>query len=432
MLHPVAPALALVSLLAATPAPQQTSDPQPYVSLLDEADALAAAMQYAQAAALLEQGRLRYPDRNPEFVSALGPLYAPLGQHGKLLDAYAEGHRKGQFFGLHPQLAWLRPLRELPAFRAAVERDRALREHADATTPMRYEVLTPAGYAAGRKRPVVIVLHGGGSSIEREKGFWKAAILDRGFLVASIQSSRHFNSNTFVWPGRDAEARAGIRRLYGEIAAKYSIDADRVLIGGMSAGGMMALDVAFHDVLPIAGLIVNCPVVPPDFEPPMAARLARRGVRGAIITGERDFALGPVKAMAAELEKAGVRHTFTVVPGMDHVYPPDFRARLGAALDALLPVPPDPMSGRGSVASPGGPTITTTMIGGRADAELLWFRRPVLHGGSLRIAGTTKSDDVPATSDAPFSKYHGGNAWDTEDGFVARLDARSGRLEYAT
>jgi predicted esterase len=110
------------------------------------------------------------------------------------------------------------------------------------------------------------------------------------------------------------------------------VDTNRVLIGGMSAGGFMSLDVVVHNVLPVTGYVVNCPGVPSDFEPAMADQMRQRGVRGVILTGEKDFGLAPLKELVAVFTKAGVPHRFTVIPGMGHEVPDDFPARLAAAL----------------------------------------------------------------------------------------------------
>ena len=113
------------------------------------------------------------------------------------------------------------------------------------------------------------------------------------------------------------------------------VDTGKVLVGGMSAGGMMSLDVVFHNVIPVTGFVVNCPVVPADFEADMADRIRKRGVGGIVIAGEKDWGLSRQKEMIDAFAKAGVRHRLTVIPGMGHTIPDDFPARLDAALREL-------------------------------------------------------------------------------------------------
>ena len=288
-----------------------------------------------QAIASLERTRQAYPEKRDETDLAIARIYAQIGQPERSLEVLEDAHRAGVFFGLLPQMDWIQPLRYLRDFQPLLDRDVQLRLRADRSSSMRFEVVRPQGYSSAKVYPLFIVLHAGGDDMRNARRYWRSDGLGR-FLVVYVQSFRHLTSSSYTWIGGDLESRARLRRIFDEVATRYNVDPRRVLIGGMSAGGMMSLDVVFHDALPVTGFIVNCPVVPNDFNPAMADDLRRRGIRGVILTGDRDFSLDSQKAVVDALTRAGVPHRFTIIPGQGHMIPADFPARLDAALAELL------------------------------------------------------------------------------------------------
>ncbi len=328
LLHAVI--VALLTLPVAVSAASE--DAAEFWALINQADVLNAQQRNKEAAALLEGGLARFPGREAEIKKRLAYVYAQLADYRKSMEIWRNGHAKGLFYGLGPGMEMLKPFENNPDLQSILTRDRELREAATRQSEMRYEVVEPAGYSSNRKYPLFLVLHGGGGNIELEKLRWKSPGLDREYLVAYLQSFRFGGTKSFSWQSRDAETRARIRRIYEEITRKYAVDPSRVFIGGMSAGGMMSLDVVFHDVIPVAGFVVNCPVVPADFEAEMAEGVKKRGIRGVVITGSSDWGIERQKAMVEAFTKAGVTHRFTVIDGMGHNMPNDFGARFDAAI----------------------------------------------------------------------------------------------------
>jgi phospholipase/carboxylesterase len=53
-----------------------------------------------------------------------------------------------------------------------------------------------------------------------------------------------------------ASARDQVSRLLDQLAARFAIPADRLVLGGFSQGAMLSLDVALHRAAPPAGLIL--------------------------------------------------------------------------------------------------------------------------------------------------------------------------------
>ena len=86
------------------------------------------------------------------------------------------------------------------------------------------------------------------------------------------------------------EARDRVLGLLDELAARFAIAPDRLVLGGFSQGAMLALDVALHRAAPPAGLILmsGTLIAEPEWQPRMA-QLA--GVPVMISHGQHDVLL---------------------------------------------------------------------------------------------------------------------------------------------
>jgi acetyl esterase/lipase len=321
--------LPVVLLFIALPLLASAED---FWSEVRKADQLEDQNKLQEAVAAYEEIAKRFPERRAQVHSWIALDCVLLGQYEKAMELWRDGHAQGLFYGIAPARDPYNKMTGLAGFEAIAKRDVELRDAAAGAGQMRYEMAMPAGYSASRKYPLFIVLHGGGDSIDRAKTYWTSPALRAGYLVAYMQSYLPFNSWAFGWRGNDPRGREGVRKLYEEIVAKYPVDTARVFIGGMSAGGMMSLDAVFQKVIPAAGFVVNCPVIPRDFAPEMAGQMHERGVRGAIITGDKDFAYEAQQRMVEAFTKAGLPHQFVVIPGMGHSVPKDFPTRFDAAL----------------------------------------------------------------------------------------------------
>ena len=329
----LSPTLAAAALLGAC---AHAYDPAAFRIAFQEANE---APDRRQAIALLERTRKAFPERRDATDLAIARIYAQLGQPERSLQVLQDAHDGGVFFGLLPQMDWIQPLRAEREFQRVLAQDILLRLQADRTSSMRYEVVTPVGYSPKESYPLFIVLHAGGDDMRNARRYWWSDELGN-FVTVYVQSFRHLTSSTFTWMQGDPQSRAALRGIYRKVVGHYSVDSRRVLIGGMSAGGMMSLDVVLRDVLPVTGFVVNCPVVPNDLDPEMAADMRRRGIRGVILTGERDFSLQDQKALVEALTRARVPVRLTIIPGQGHAIPADFPTRLDAALVSLTEPPP--------------------------------------------------------------------------------------------
>jgi poly(hydroxyalkanoate) depolymerase family esterase len=115
----------------------------------------------------------------------------------------------------------------------------------------RYKLFVPAGRDASKPAPLVVMLHGCTQDPEdfaRGSRFNQAAA-DSGVIVAyPEQASANHVQKCWSWYDPAHQGRGGepaiIAAITREVMAKHAVDPARVYVGGVSAGGAMAVNVA--------------------------------------------------------------------------------------------------------------------------------------------------------------------------------------------
>jgi poly(hydroxyalkanoate) depolymerase family esterase len=119
--------------------------------------------------------------------------------------------------------------------------------------PRSYKVYLPSGYDKSRPAPLVVVLHGctqDPDDIARGTRF-NAVAEEKGLLVAyPEQEQKHNGLKCWNWfdsahQRRDRGEPALVAAIAQKVMNDYSVDARRVFIAGVSAGGAMALITAY-------------------------------------------------------------------------------------------------------------------------------------------------------------------------------------------
>jgi acetyl esterase/lipase len=129
-----------------------------------------------------------------------------------------------------PVMAGRRPMMEVA--NAAIQRDLIYKRVNGA-------VLTLDLYCPEKvsdRLPVIVWIHGGGWRSGRKERCPAVALVQDGFAVASID---YRLTRTAPFPAQIEDCKAAVRWLRAN-AAKYNLDADRVGVWGMSAGGHLA------------------------------------------------------------------------------------------------------------------------------------------------------------------------------------------------
>ncbi len=121
--------------------------------------------------------------------------------------------------------------------------------------PTEYAVLLPPEYHPSRSYPAVLALHNGNGPMSAI-AWWAAEATRRGYIVIAPEYSAGPPADYHFTPTEHAAAELALR----DARKRFSIDGDRVFLGGQGLGGQMAWDFGlghpdlFAGVLAISGL----------------------------------------------------------------------------------------------------------------------------------------------------------------------------------
>ncbi len=288
-----------------------------------------------EAFKILEAVRGKFPEDEYQIMDWLVHFNRITGQYDKCLNLWSEGHRKGYFFGIYPGDAIYQPFYTNFRFMKIAEKDSILMAQADEKSKCIYEVQLPDTYSPEKKYPVLIALHGGWGTLTDAKKYWQSDRLFRDFVMIYCQSYIHYDYNSFGWADYDPRARKEFQDIFAEIKEKYSIDTNQVLIGGISAGGVMAADLALNNILPIEGYIGICTARPRELDINIVLAAKERGLRIFMVSGETDYLQPEQDEMVKLFEQADFPYEYHIIKDMGHAYPPDFPDWIDRAIDFI-------------------------------------------------------------------------------------------------
>lgn len=139
-----------------------------------------------------------------------------------------------------------------------------------------YTVYLPPGADGRRAVPLVVALHGGGSSgtdLDRRQGLGLGGLADREDVISVFPNAVERNWNDgrtrtgFRAHEENIDDVAFIRALVRRLAARYPIDKGRIYVVGGSNGGMMALRLACEAADMFAGVAAVIANMPADLGP---------------------------------------------------------------------------------------------------------------------------------------------------------------------
>jgi predicted esterase len=312
-----------------------------YAEMREEVGRLSGAEKYAEAAAILEKAIDAYPDRLRANTYNLAYMRVKLGEPLKAAEALELGLSRGVWYGKFDFFAevWA-PLKALPRFGEIERRCEARRAEAEKLVTPRLDVVVPAGAKDGARLPLFIALHGGGENVDAFRPRWTSPLLEKGFIVAYPQSTQLVAPDGFDWMQDVPRTLRELKDVHAKLVAGYPVDPARVFVGGFSSGGAAALEVVADGTFPVAGFVSLCPPRPPGFTEEKARAAVARGVKGSLLTTERDRRLADQKEMAEVMRREGLLVDFVVTPDIGHWYPPDLAVRIDATLRAVLPPEP--------------------------------------------------------------------------------------------
>lgn len=159
--------------------------------------------------------------------------------------------------------------------------------------------------------------------------------LDLAALEARLRAGAARTIATDEVPDGLPEARAQVAKLVEEVAARFAVAPERIVLGGFSQGAMLALDVALHATAALAGVVVMSGTFVAGSEwIPRLPNLANKPVFQSHGRQDPLLPFSLAELLADRLRQAGVRVDWHPFDG-GHTIPPRVLGELAAFLRTL-------------------------------------------------------------------------------------------------
>jgi predicted esterase len=281
---------------------------------------------YTRALELAEQAANCFPERAKQTLHWRICLTAGSGKQEQSLLLLREALNQGYCYppsALEQEPA-LASLRDLAAFRELLEVNNE--RFAEIQAHARPELLVVPSVQQATAYPLLIALHGNGSNARDTSKYW-AEITAQGWFLALPQSSRLIGPGEYTWDNREQGSRE-VREHLAALIRTHAIDRERVVLGGFSMGGSLAIWLALHRSIKTCGFIALGPsLTAAELEAltTLFDTCAPAGLRGYIIVGEEDtWSLESSRKIVELLQAHDVSCRLEILPGLDHSYPPHF------------------------------------------------------------------------------------------------------------
>lgn len=229
----------------------------------------------------------------------------------------------------------LKSLQDLPEFNRLVEISEKRRQSAQAASkPLALTLPPPTDTTP--PYPLLLALHGNAANAQGSVEYWESAV-DQGWLTALLQSSQINMPDRYVWNDLKLGAQE-IEAHYQELSKNQQIDPARIVVGGFSKGGEMAIWLALKEIFPLTGFIAVNPGGPfiqdiEQWKPMLEECKTLTDFRGFFLVGEKDASIDNIKALHELLNAHGLTNELVVAPEIGHNFPNYFNKTLAKALE---------------------------------------------------------------------------------------------------
>lgn len=294
--------------------------------------------EYQAALALVRAAAPRFPGRSDQIAYWEVCFLCRLGESDQALSSLRTALDAGQWWS--PDMLRrdpdLEPLRDQAAtsFAEIVAACETRLRNAQSDAKPGLRVVFPDSPSVDS--PLLIALHWRARHPDDFAAWWLPAVA-HGAVVAFPRSSLQIGPHAFAWDDPERAERE-IGNTFAQLRASTKFDPDKVILSGASQGGDLAIRLALAGTpIPCRGFVAVVPAVR-DVAPllPLLDGAAQRGLRGWLLTGERDYGRAQAETLHAEMVRYGLACELVVVPGLEHDFSLDFEERLPAALDFVL------------------------------------------------------------------------------------------------
>ena len=289
--------------------------------------------QYDQAYDLAERNAGAYPEQKPVVNYWRVCMAVRTGRQAEALRTLDETLASGFWYGetLLRKSPSLQPLQNNARFEKLVERNHE-QQLKDQEQLFPLITLRSKGGCQDDEHPcpLLVALHGNGSSAQGSVDFWKPAA-SAGWLVGIPQSSQAMWKDAYVW--NDLEiARAEIEQHLIFLSDSTPWTPRRSVLAGHSMGAEVAIWLALTGTLEVQGVVAIAPGGPfmdhPDDWSDLAQAYSGEKLSVTLIYGTADTSIpqANIPVLADILQNAGIRCELEILPGVGHEYEPAYIA----------------------------------------------------------------------------------------------------------
>ncbi len=192
----------------------------------------------------------------------------------------------------------------------------------------------PPNHDKTKAAPLIVALHGLGSSGDSIAGIWRSVANDAGAILIAPQALRQVSGRGYDWNVVEI-AEAIAFRAVEKTKEQYNVDAKRIVLTGFSQGAAMTFSIALRNPSRFAGAIPVAGWYSPRVTP--ISKSSTPLPRFAILNGAGDSAADNNREAATLLESVGSPVLLKLFEGMGHSYPKDREVELKKAIEFVMP-----------------------------------------------------------------------------------------------